>query len=122
MHAQFLQTLKSQLKLSSVSSRVTIMKAIVLLIVIQMTFGSITKQYQNTLVSEYKTIFTFSASSKIACGVACLINNDCEGFNFDGLSCSLLYEILRFQDGHERGQVWIDPEIQGTCIHGIHKM
>ena len=89
------------------------MKVIVLLIlfVIQLIYSYKTKQYQRTNVSEFNIGSVFSASSKISCGVACLANSSCEGFNFDGLHCSILTEILVDPEGVE--QVWIDPEILG---------
>ena len=105
------------LKKFSVSSKIvfsflSIMKVIVLLLfVIQLIYSYKTKQYQRTNVSEFKIGSVFSASSKISCGVACLANSSCEGFNFDGLHCSILSEILVDPEGVE--QVWIDPEILG---------
>ena len=84
---------------------------VVLLFVIQLIYSYKTKQYQRTNVSEFNIGSVFSASSKISCGVACLANSSCEGFNFDGLHCSILTEILVDPEGVE--QVWIDPEILG---------
>ena len=87
------------------------MKVIVLLLLVQVIYSYKTKQYQRTNVSEFNIGPVFSASSKISCGVACLANNSCEGFDFDGFYCSILSEILVDSDGFE--QVWIDPEILG---------
>ena len=87
------------------------MKVIVLLLLVQVIYSYKTKQYQRTNVSEFNIGPVFSTSSKISCGVACLANNSCEGFNFDGFYCSILSEILVDPDGFE--QVWIDPEILG---------
>ena len=87
------------------------MKVIVLLLLIQVIYSYKTKQYQRTNVSEFNIGTVFFASSKISCGVACLADSSCEGFNFDGFYCSILSEISVDPEGFE--QVWIDPKIIG---------